>query len=181
MVPTSSDSPFKPDSLKKQLEAARFERALEVAESLAEHRALLTTTELARINNILTGKNDAPWRQGPVTLTLPSGKTETLALIADPIVTARDKLHGATALAEGGNPLEAAVNIYVDLVLAHVFADANRRSAVLAAQYFLKRYNLPLSGIALHELGLGDIREPGQVDALKQLVSHLIQFQRRLT
>src|SRR4051812_22294676 len=85
-----------PQSLKRQLEIARFERAMEVAESVADHRALLTTAELARMNNILTGKNDEPWRQGPVTITLPSGDTETLALVADPKVTAREKLHRAT-------------------------------------------------------------------------------------
>ena len=36
-----------PTPLKRQLEMARFERAMEVAESLADHRALLTTAVLA--------------------------------------------------------------------------------------------------------------------------------------
>jgi len=176
---TPPETPFKPESLKKQLEMARFERALEVVESMAEHRALLTTSELGRLNNIVAGKTEDPWRQGPVTLTLPSGKTETMALVADPKVTAREKLHNATEKAENGQALEAAVDIYVDLVLSHVFRDANRRTAVLAAQYFLKRYDLPLSGIALHEMGLGDLREPGQVEALRQTVHQLIQFTSR--
>src|SRR6185437_16286303 len=103
------------NDLRRQLEIARFERALEVAESMATHRVLLTTMELARLNCILTGKDPAscdPWRQGPVTITLPSGTTETLALIADPKVTARDKLHRATELAEQGLIIDAAVELY---------------------------------------------------------------------
>jgi hypothetical protein len=168
-------------SLKRQLEMTRFDRAMEVAESLADHRALLTTAELARINNILTGKpqqgtNDEPWREKPVTITLPSGRTETLALIADPKVTARDKLHRATELAEGGAVVDAAVDIYSALVLSHVFADANRRTAALAAHYFLRRYGAPISGLALHELGLGDLREEGQLESLRETVRQMAKF-----
>jgi prophage maintenance system killer protein len=171
------------NDLKRQLEIARFERALEVTESIARTRALLTTTELARINTILVGKDNAtdhdPWRQGTVTITLPSGKTETLALIADPKVTAREKLHRATELSEQGAMIDAAVDIYVGLVLGHVFADANRRTAVCAAHYFLRRYDVPLSGLALHEIGLGDLREEGQIVALRETINQMIEFAKR--
>ncbi len=159
---------------------SRFERALEIAESLAEHRALLTTAELARMNHILTGtdgKSDKdPWRQEAVTITLPSGKTETLSLIANPVMTAREKLHRSTELAENGNALEAALAIYVGLVMAHVFIDANRRTAALAAHYFFARYGVPLSGLSIHELGLGDLREPGQMELLRQTVEQMVKF-----
>lgn len=159
--------------LQKQLELARFSRAMDVAESLGDHRALLTTAELARMNAILTGSSDDPWRQEPVTLVLPSGKTETFSLIADPKMTAREKLHRATELAESGAVVDAAVDIYAGLVMAHVFKDANRRTAVLAAHYFLKRYHLPLSGLALHEKGLGDLREPGVMDDLRKTIHQM--------
>jgi prophage maintenance system killer protein len=171
-----------PDSLKRQLEIARFERAMEVAESLADHRALLTTVELARLNGILTGKGDPtsggedPWRQGAVTITLPSGRTETLALLSDPKLTARDKLHRATELADAGGVIDAAVSIYAGLVLSHVFNDANRRTAVLAGHYFLRRHGAPISGLALHEMGLGDLREEGQIDALRTTIHQMAQF-----
>lgn len=169
-----------PVSLRRQLEMTRFDRAMEVAESLAEHRALLTTAELARMNNILTGKsqdsNEEPWRAKPVTITLPSGRTETLALIADPKVTAREKLHHATELAENGAVIDAAVDIYAALVLSHVFEDANRRTAALAAHYFLRRYGAPISGLALHELGLGDLREEGQIESLRETVTQMAKF-----
>ncbi|MGZ6332955.1 MAG: Fic family protein [Bdellovibrionota bacterium] len=173
---TSPNQPPARDSLRRQLEIARFERALEVSESMADHHVLLTTTELARLNNILTGKNDEPWRQAPTTITLPSGRTETLALLADPKITAREKLHRATELAEGGAVIEAAVDIYAGMVLAHPFVDANRRTAVLAAHYFLTRYGIPISGVALHELGLGDLREEGQLDALRETVRQMAKF-----
>jgi hypothetical protein len=167
-------------SLQKQLELSRFERAIHIAESLAEHRALLTTAELVRMNQVLTGtdgKSDKdPWRQDAVTLTLPSGKVETLALIANPVLTARDLLHRATELAENGNALEAALAVYVGLVMSHVFEDANRRTAALAAHYFFVRYGVPLSGLAIHELGLGDLREPGQIEMLRQTVEQMVKF-----
>ncbi|HUP58301.1 MAG TPA: Fic family protein [Bdellovibrionota bacterium] len=165
-----------PESLSRQLEVARFERAMEVTESMADHRALLTTTELARLNNILTGHTDDPWRQEPVTLTLPSGRTETLALIADPKQNARENLHKATELAEGGQVIDAAVDVYAGLVMAHVFKDANRRTAVLAAHYFLRRYGAPVSGLALHEIGLGDLREEGQIQSLRETIQQMAKF-----
>ncbi len=165
------------DSLKRQLEMARFERALEIAENLADKRALLTTTELARLNNILNGRDESdPWRQSTVTLMLPSGRQETLSLVADPKVSTREMLHRSTASAEGGNIVDAAVDIYAGLVRAHVFTDANRRTAALAAHYFLRRYGAPISGLALHEIGLGDIRDETQVEALRETVTQMVRF-----
>lgn len=164
------------DSLKRQLELARFDRALEVSESLAHHRALLTTAELGRINNILTGRDIDPWRLNPVNVTLPSGEKETLAVLTDPKVTARNKLHQCTEMAENGQVVEAAVEIYTSLVLSHVFEDANRRTAVLASHYFLNRYGIPVSGMALHEIGLGDVRNPEHIQMLKDTIHQLAKF-----
>jgi hypothetical protein len=164
--------------LKRQLEITRFERAQEIVESMADRRLLLTTSELARLNNILNGKSQdhEPWRQGSVTLTLPSGKIETLSLVGDPVITTRDKLHHATELAEAGQVIDAAVDVYAGLVMAHAFEDANRRTAVLAAHYFLKRYGVPIPGLALHEMGLGDLREPGQLETLRETVHQMAKF-----
>ncbi len=162
--------------LKKQLEMARFERAIEVSESLAQHRALLTTMELERLNHILTGKSDDPWRSEPVTLTFPSGKTETMQVIGDPKVSVRDKLHIATEMAEAGNVIDATVTIYSGIVMIHPFQDANRRTAVIAAHYFLHRYGVPISGTALHELGLGNLREEGQIDLLRDTIAQMARF-----
>ncbi|MBC7384961.1 MAG: Fic family protein [Cryobacterium sp.] len=166
-------------SLFKQLEITRFDRAQAATETLAGNRSLLTTMELERLNGILTGKSieqSDPWRTTPATISLPSGKTETLSILRDPKVSARDHLHEATELAENGHIIDAAVSVYVQLVLSHGFKDANRRTAVLAAHYFLLRYGAPISGLALHEIGLGDLREPGQIEALKDTISQMAKF-----
>lgn len=166
-------------SLFKQLSISRFDRALAATETLAHNRSLLTTMELERLNGILNGKTIEqldPWRTSPVTLSLPSGRVETLSILRDPKLTAREHLHEATELAENGHVIDAAVSVYVQLVLSHAFKDANRRSAVLAAHYFLLRYGAPLSGLALHEIGLGDLREPGQIEALKDTISQMAKF-----
>ena len=106
-------------------------------------------------------------------MTLPSGRTETLSVMTNPKLIAREKLHRSTELAEAGSIVDAAVEIYVALVLAHVFRDANRRSAVLAAHYFLQRYGIRVSGIALHQLGVGDLREEEQVKILRKKISQI--------
>jgi Fic family protein len=176
---SSSDQPAPPkDALKRALEQTRFERAREIAESMANHRALLTTSELARINRTLVGAKDDknPWRTEATIVALPGGRTTQLDLIADPVLNCREKLHRATEQAEAGNPIDAAVTIYTGMVLSHFFADGNRRTAALAAHYFLKRYGIPLSGWVLHELGLGDLRQPGQIEALRETLQKLAEL-----
>lgn len=168
-------------NLMLQLQSARMERALEAAEALADNRSLLTTLELERFNGILLGvkineKTPDLWRTDPITITLPSGKTETLAIIKDPKISAREILHHATEKAENGDPLEAAIDTYVGLVLAHSFKDANRRTAVLAAHYFFSRYGIPLNGTAIHELGLGDLRDPSHVAELRKTIEQMAKF-----
>jgi hypothetical protein len=171
---------FSRDSLKAQLERARFERAIEVAESLATHRALLTTAELARLNNILTGRQPThePWRQGPASLKLRSGREVQFAVMADPIINLRERLHHATELAESGDVLTAVVSLYANMILSHYFSDANRRTAAIAAHYFASRYDLPLSGVAIHEMGLGDLREEGRIEALRQAFESMLKVSR---
>lgn len=165
-------------TLKRQLEIARLERALEIAEGMALRKVNLTTTELARLNNILTGseQNSDPWRIEAVTIQLPSGKKETLSLIQEPSLNIRDILHKCTDLSETGSLIDAVVLIYSKIVLSHFFKDANRRTAVVACHYFLSRYEAPISGLALHELGLGDLRQPEQLELLKNTIQHLTRF-----
>ncbi len=170
------------NALHKQLEKARFERALTIIDSLCEHRALLTTGELGRINQVITGKNDDPRRQQPTTLSHSSGRTFTFALMADPRTLARDKLHQATehCLSEKTDDIiEAATELYCALVLSHVFVDGNRRTAAAAAHYFLHRYGIPLTATAIHELGMGDLRVPEQVQALRDTLRQMALFAMR--
>jgi prophage maintenance system killer protein len=170
------------NSLVKQLEKARFERALEIIDSLVEHRALLTTGELGRVNQVITGKDEDPWRQQPTTLHHSSGRTFSFSLVADPRILARDKLHQATERCLSEKPddvIEAATELYSSLVLSHVFTDGNRRTAAAAAHYFFARYGIPLSGTAIHELGMGDLRDPAQVQALRDTIRQMALFAMR--
>ncbi len=167
-----------PFSLKEHLERTRFERALECSESIASHHHVLNTMELGRLNNILCGKKEDdpnPWREGSVTLMLPSGNTETLSLIADPKVTAREALYAAAEVAERGDFIGAALTAYVRLVLAHSFEDANRRTAVLAAHYFLTKHGIPVSAERLHQAGAGDLRDSKEVDRLRAILEGSIK------
>lgn len=168
--------PRNPNFLQQQLERARFERALEVAESMVEKGAFLNSAELARINNILLGTTGEPWREGPSVCVLPSGREEKLQILADPITKARELLRIAKDRAAAGEVVEAAADLYAQLVLTHVFKDANRRTAVVAAAYLLELYGIQVSAMGLHELGLGDLRAEGQMDALREMIRNAVKM-----
>lgn len=168
--------PRNPNFLQQQLERARFERALEVAESMVEKHAFLNSAELARINNILLGATGEPWREGPSVCVLPSGREEKLQILADPVTKARELLRIAKDRAAAGEVVEAAADLYAQLVLTHVFKDANRRTAVVAASYLLKLYGIRVSAMGLHELGLGDLRAEGQMDVLREMIRNAVKM-----
>lgn len=167
--------PRSPNFLQRQLERARFERALEVAESMVEKGAFLNAAELARLNNILLGATGEPWRETPAVCTLPSGREEKLQILADPTTKAREILRLAKDRAAAGEVVEGAAELYAQLVLTHVFNDANRRTAVVAAAYLLRLYGIEISALGLHELGLGDLRAPGQIDALRDVIRSAVK------
>jgi prophage maintenance system killer protein len=182
-MPTRDDhsAPSNPNFLKRQLERARFERALEVADSLVEKHAFLNSAELARINNILRGEKDEPWRDGAAECTLPSGREEKLHILADPVNKAREILHNARDRAAAGEYVEAAADLYAQLVLTHVFKDANRRTAVVAAAFLLKCNGIEISAMGLHELGLGDLRAEGQMETLREMLRNAVKMSARAT
>ncbi len=170
---------MKPFSLVVQLELTRFERALAVSASIANSGALLTTSELARLNKILLGNNtdsnESLWRKEAVNVKLPSGKLERLELIEDPILATRDKVHQATEQAENGDAIGAVVNLYVGMIKAHAFLDGNRRTAILAIHYFLFKYGFSVSAHDLLAMKLGDVRDPQEVESLKSNLINLIK------
>jgi hypothetical protein len=170
------DQPQNANFLRRQLERSRFERALEVVDSLVDRRAFLNSAELARLNNILRGERGEPWREQATVCQLPSGRNERFQILSDPIKKAREILHHASEQAASGQVVEAAAELYAQLVLNHVFKDANRRSAVLAAAYLLKFSGVHVSAMGLHELGLGDLRVPGQLDALRETIRNVVKM-----
>jgi len=163
-------------TLIQQLDISRFERALGSTNQLALGRGLLTTAECERLNQTLTGKKTDPWRSAPVEIVLPSGKRETLQMLKDPKLALREALHRCTESAESGRPVDAALDIYESIVLLHPFIDANRRTAALGAHYFFNRFGVGISGLALHELGLGDLRDPNQKKLLRETVAQMVRF-----
>jgi prophage maintenance system killer protein len=167
--------PRSPNFLQRQLERARFERALEVAESMVEKGAFLNTAELARINNILCGASGEPWREDAAVCQLPSGRDLDLQLLADPVTRAKEILRAAKDRAAAGEVIDAAADVYAQLVLTHVFKDGNRRTAVVAASYLLRLYGREISAMGLHELGLGDLRVEGQMDALREMLRSAVR------
>lgn len=146
---------------------------------MVEKGAFLNTAELARINNILRGETSEPWRDDATVLKLRSGREENFQVLADPVNRAKEILTNAKSRAAAGDVVAAAADLYSQLVLAHVFKDANRRAAVVAAAYLLKLYGLEVSAMGLHELGLGDLREEGQMQALRDMMSNAIKLSQK--
>lgn len=168
--------PKNPNFLKKQLERARFERALEIAQSMVESGAFLNSAELGRINNVIRGEKGEPWRDGATICALPSGRKQTFQILADPVTKAREILRIAKDRAAAGEIIGAAADLYADLVLTHVFKDGNRRTAVVASAYLLKLYGYEVSASGLHDLGLGDLRATGGREALRELVRNAVKI-----
>mgnify|MGYP000851169919 CR=1 FL=1 len=167
------------NNLKRQLELSRFERALEVVNSMVESGVFLNTAELGRLNQILTGTQNDPWRVEPAICKLPSGREATFAILADPIKKAREILRAAKDRADGGEAIEAAADVYAQFVLTHVFKDGNRRTAVVAAYFLLKAHGHSVSAVGLHELGLGDLRIDRQMEALRETLRNLVRMKVR--
>ena len=173
--PSSGSGPKQPNLLKKQLEETRFERALEVVHGMADMHVFLNTAELGRINNILLGETKEPWRQGAAVCALKSGREARFQVLADPQKNAREILTYSKEKALNGQVIEAAADLYADLVLNHVFEDANRRTAVIAACYLLHLHGYEISAQGVHDLGLGDLSVSGQREKLKDAIKGLIK------
>lgn len=160
--------------LKKQLELVRFEKTMDYVMSSAGGMKRLNSSELAHLNNMLTHKTEDPWRAEETTISLPSGETREITMISNPQVQASEIINRAREEAGDGDLVEAAVILYSELVLGHLFRDANRRTAVCAASWILMEHGKSIPAMGLLELGLGDLRESGQLDALRGLVKYSI-------
>ena len=154
----------------------RFERALEIIESLVDKHAFLNSAELGRINNVLRGETNEPWREGSAVCALPTGNKQSFQLLADPVSKCREILTKAKDKAATGDVIDGATDLYADLVLTHVFKDANRRTAAIAAAYLLEQYGYEVSPVGLHDLGLGDLRASGQREALCELLKSIVKI-----
>lgn len=161
--------------LQKQLEEQKFLHAVAYVEQATNGPKILTTAELAYLNQMLTDKKREPWRMEPIAVTIPTGKTHHFNLMSNPVPVARDILGEAFSIAGNGDRLQAAVQLYSKLILAHLFIDANRRTAALAVLWMLRAHNANIDPILLEKYSVGDLRDINDLQKLSQKLSMLIE------
>jgi hypothetical protein len=164
--------------LKKQLELVRFEKTMDYVKASAGSAKRLNANELAHLNQMLTAETTDPWRMEPVTLSLPSGKQDRLSVISNSQMRAGEFISSAREQANDGDLANAAARLYRDLVINHLFNDANRRTAVVGVSWLLLEHSVSIPAVGLLELGAGDLREEEAFQALKQLIQYSIKVKK---
>src|SRR5688572_6492518 len=101
--------------LRKQHEEQRLRHAIDYVSDATKSAKKLTTSELARLNRIITAGDDTAWRFEPVEIQIPSGKVRKFSLISNPIDEARRILGHAMDMASNGEVGEAASYAYLQL------------------------------------------------------------------
>jgi prophage maintenance system killer protein len=150
--------PNSKSSLWKIREDQLFRRGVEYVRHQARGIKKVNSQELAHLNNLMTETNDEPWRFEQVEVAIPGGSIHLFNLVSNPINKARDLCGQASQQAGNGEPIEAALNLYIELVLAHLFNDANRRTAVLATIWILENAGIEVDEQQLLDIPLGDLR-----------------------
>ena len=158
------------DTLKKQLQRVRFEKAISYIENNASGKKHLNTQELASLNTMIRGSDDDPWRNEAAVVSFPGGKRASFALLSNPLIQLRNIISDASQKAMNGEIEEAAVDLYSQLVLNHFFKDANRRTAVAATHWLLFERGIHISALGLLEVGIGDMRSEEQLESLRTLI-----------
>lgn len=160
--------------LTRQLQEQKFLHAEAYVRNSAGTLKHMTTSELAHINQMLTGEGDEPWRLEPVEVTIPSGNIHHFNIVSNPIIQAREILGHAQDLAANGKVKEGALYLYSKLVLSHFFRDANRRTAVLATLWLLQSHQSDVNAVELARLPIGDLREAKDFEVLRAKLEQLI-------
>jgi hypothetical protein len=160
--------------LLKQLEDQRFLKAIHIVQQAAGGIKKLGANELAHLNRVLTDSDDEPWRFESTQVRLPSGRVHDLNLLSNPILKAREIVGDSLQMAGNGDAEKAGLHIYIELVLAHVFSDANRRTAVLATTWVLALAGKEVDAEKLLKIPLGDLRDPKDREAFSTAFKLLI-------
>lgn len=161
--------------LKKQLEDQRFRHAVAYISEAARSAKRLTTSELSRLNQIVTATTDENWRTEPVEIKIPGGRIQNFNLINNPVESARTILGDAFELGRSGEILKSAVYIYTQLVQEHLFVDANRRTAALAMQWLLNSHEFDIDPDLLLKVPVGNVRDPIEMQHLTEQIKKLIR------
>lgn len=161
--------------LQKQLQEQRFLHAVTYVTQSAGGLKKLTTSEVTHLNQLLTGESDDPWRFEPTSVRLPSGKTHFLNVVTNPILHARDVISEASRLAGNQELVAAALYLYSQFVISHLFKDANRRTAILATLWLLETYGKPVNSLVLASFSVGDLREESDLENLRTQLEELVK------
>jgi prophage maintenance system killer protein len=163
----------KNNPMQKQREQLHFRQAVTYVEQNASGLKRITTSELAVLNKMITEAND-PWRMENAAVKIPSGKTHQFQVVANPIHQARTVLGTAQQMAGESELAGAAVHVYTQLVLLHLFKDANRRTAALATLWVLRSHGAGIDADKLAEMAVGDLRESADMARLTHEIENMI-------
>ncbi len=161
--------------LQKQREEQRLRHAIDYVRDATRGIKSLTTSELERLNQILTARTDDTWRTEKVEIKLPTGRIQSISLFSNPIDVARKIIGQAFDMANNEDVEKAAVYLYLNLIENHLFDDANRRTAALAVQWLLGTHNKEIDTNTLLEIPLGDVRDTQENQTLSEKIVQLIQ------
>ena len=150
--------------LQRQLEDERFRHAIEVVHQEAQSQKNLNSSELAHLNQVLT-KNAEPWRVEATQIQRPGGEVFDINMISNPVARAREIMGKTWDLVAADKAVEAAIYAYTQLVLDHLFKDANRRTAALAALWVLNSQHIELDAYELIKVPVGNLRSAEEREA----------------
>lgn len=163
------------NALQKQLDHQKFLHAVDYVRKESQGLKKLSTTELSRINSFLSGISDEPWRFDSVQVQIPGGSLHTMNMISNPVSRARELLGTALQMSGNGEGLEAATSVYSQLVLNHLFKEANRRTAVAAALWILLISGYDCDAEKLLSIPIGNLRNRADLDSLRSKIESIVE------
>jgi|GEM_PF-6542317 len=161
--------------LQKQLEHEKYLHGAAYTQNSARSLKKLTTTELAYLNQMVGGDSESSWRFEALEILIPGGRKREFSILSNPIAKARDLLGESLRLEGNGEPIRAAVYLYTQLILSHLFLEANRRTAALACFWRLCHSKLEIDPLALLVVPVGDLMEPTASENLHAKITQLIR------
>ncbi len=172
--------PSAPKSLQKQLEEQKFLHGVSYVQQASGTIKKLSSSELLHLNELLTNKThdqsliqDEAWRFDSTKIKIPGGEV-VLNVLSNPLNRAREITGDALQMAGNQQILEAACYLYSQLVLEHLFKDANRRTAVLATIWLLGNFGIQVDAQQLLAVPIGNLRNPQELAAFQARVAKLL-------
>jgi hypothetical protein len=160
--------------LQNQMDETRFLQGVSYVRQAAGSIKKISTSELEHLNKILTDGDEDSWRFEEAQVQIPTGKSHHFSLLSNPINKARELLGNAVQMAGNREPEKAALYLYCELILGHLFQDANRRTAVLAALWVLYSEGLQIDAQILLDIPVGDLRVDSERKAFTDKFNELI-------